>query len=67
MTIDVQLTVPQAIKICELIDRAERADFRTQGALQINGNELRVLRNAVRRLVGAMSRQVLPSRDRMLA
>lgn len=67
MTIDVQLTVPQAIKICELIGRAEHADFRTQGALQINGNELRVLRNAVRRLVSAMSRQVLPSRDRMLA
>ncbi len=55
-TIDVQLTVPQAIKICELIGRAEHADFKTQAALQIDGNELRVLRSAASRLVDVLTR-----------
>ncbi len=56
MTIDVRLTVPQAIRICELIGRAEHADFRTQAVLQLDGNELRVLHNAASRLIDTLTR-----------
>ncbi len=57
MTIDVRLTSAQAMTVCELITKADQADFRTRAALSIDGHSLRTLNNAAKRLIVALFEQ----------